>query len=231
MARAETIQSAFIKAFKADEKSAFGGVIALNKPCDENIAKEIVKRFAEIVIAPGFSDEAKAILSSKVNLRVLVVDFTLPFPHYTKKVMPGGLLLQEKDTFTLDKNDLKVVTDDSLSEDVLKECLFAWHVVKQIKSNAIVITEEGVTRGIGGGQVSRVDAVQIALMKAKVMLKNAVLASDAFFPFRDSIDMIAGKGIRYVIQPGGSKRDQEVIDAAKEHGIVMIFTGIRCFNH
>ena len=131
----------------------------------------------------------------------------------------------------LSQNDLRVVTGEALSEDMLSECLFAWHVVKHIKSNAIVITKDNTTQGIGGGQVSRVDAVDIAIQKADDNAQNAILASDAFFPFRDSIDLMAKAGIRYVIQPGGSKRDDEVIEAAKAHKMTLIFTGIRSFNH
>lgn len=231
MAQATDIDTAFMNAFMADEKSAFGGVIALNERCDPNIASEIAKRFVEIVIAPAFSDEAKTILSKKPNLRLLVVDLTMPLDRFVKKQLPGGMLLQEKDAKTLSSADLKVVTGETLPADILRECLFAWHVVKQVKSNAIVVSKDGMTKGIGGGQVSRVDAVEIALNKAADSAQGAVLASDAFFPFRDSIDLIAASGIAYVIQPGGSKRDDEVIAACKEHGITMIFTGHRCFYH
>lgn len=231
MAEANMIEKAFQKAFMADEKSAFGGVIALNKPCNHTIATELSKRFVEIVIAPDFSEDARSILSKKVNLRLLQLDFSLATPAYQIKHLPGGLLLQEKDTHQISDKDIRVVTGDNVTDDWMKECLFAWDVVKNIKSNAIVITNERQTQGIGGGQVSRVDAVEIAIQKAGEKAKGGVLASDAFFPFRDSIDLIAKAGIQYVIQPGGSKRDDEVIDAAKDHNITMIFTGIRSFNH
>lgn len=231
MAQADTITTAFLKAFMADEKSAFGGVIALNQGCNDEIAKAISSRFVEIVIAPDFSDEALTILGKKTTLRLLKLDFNLPLPMYQKKYLPGGLLVQEKDTHVISHKALKIVTGDVLTDKLISECLFAWHVVKHIKSNAIVITNNGTTQGIGGGQVSRVDAVEIAIQKAGEQAQGAILASDAFFPFRDSIDLMAKAGIRYVIQPGGSKRDEEVISAAKAHQMTLIFTGVRSFNH
>lgn len=231
MASKETIEQSFIAAFLADEKSAFGGVVALNQACNEKIAFEISKRFVEIVIAPSFSDEAKACLKKKVALRLLTLDMNQAPSKWSKKYLPGGMLLQENDLHMPDRKALEVVAGGAISYEMENELLFAWLAVKQVKSNAIVVSKEGITLGIGGGQVSRVDAVEIALAKSGDKARGAVLASDAFFPFRDSIDLIAKSGVQVIIQPGGSKRDNEVIAAAKEHGITMVFTKHRCFKH
>ncbi len=228
----DTIDAAFDAALAADPKSAFGGIIALNRPCSETIAQVIIERFFEVVIAPGFSTQALTLLSQKKNLRVLDIgEITAPTQPLTGKIITHGLLLQSRDDHTITKDQLTCVTNTKPDDQQLAALLFAWQVAKHAKSNAIVIARQQQTAGIGAGQVSRVDAVDIALTKAEGKLANAVLASDAFFPFRDSIDKIAQSGIRAIIQPGGSIRDPEVIAACNEHGIAMVFTGIRSFNH
>lgn len=228
----EDLLEVYTRAFDADRLSAFGGIIALNRPCTAAVAEAIAKVFVEIVLAPQFEPEALQILSRKKNLRVLE---TGPISPRTKMLetrpLEGGLLVQETNLNTVTRETLRIVTERKPSAADVEAMLFAWKVLKYVKSNAIVIAGEDVTVGIGAGQVSRVEAVEIALRKGGERVKGAVLASDAFFPFRDSIDLLAGKGIRAVIQPGGSIRDREVIEACDEHGIAMVFTGVRCFKH
>lgn len=231
MAVANSVSTAFNQAFLADEKSAFGGVVALNKHCDFQTAQLLSKRFVELIIAPSFDEAAIEILSEKVALRLLTVDFDKPQAKFTQKFLPGGMLMQAQDDILPSKNSLKLVSGRELNNEEFEEALFVWQVVKKVKSNAIVVSKNKTTLGIGGGQVSRVDAVEIALQKSGDHAHGAILASDAFFPFRDSIDLIAKAGVKCIIQPGGSKRDEEVIEAAKEHGITMLFTQIRAFNH
>lgn len=230
VAMADTIQEAFHKAYEADALSAFGGVVALNRACDEATAEQIAKNFFEVIIAPTYTSKALEILSAKSNLRVLELSARTAISHEYKFIQ-GGFLLQESDKHILQTNDLKVVTQCSPSASDIETMLFAWPVLKQLKSNAILIAKNNVTVGVGVGQVSRVDAVDIAIKKAGDNLHGTVLASDAFFPFRDSIDRMAGKGIAAIIQPGGSMRDEEVIAACNEHRIAMVFTGMRCFKH
>lgn len=229
---ADDITQAFQRAFNADMQSAFGGIIALNQKCTQRIAEALSKIFVEVLVAPSYEAEALQLLASKTNLRVL--EFPLLDQHTSKqelKFIEGGLLIQDRDTSMITAPDLKIVTQLQPSVDEVSTMLFAWRVLKHIKSNAILIAKENVTMGVGAGQVSRVDAVDIALRKAGLDLSGTILASDAFFPFRDSIDKLAGSGIRAIIQPGGSVRDDEVIAACNEHGIAMVFTGIRCFKH
>ncbi len=219
-------------AFDADSKSAFGGIIALNRICDRAIAEMINKVFVEIVLAPNYEPAAIEILSNKKNLRVLEIGNIDPkTPKIEYRYIDGGLLVQESDVSTIIETQLKIVTKKKLSTSELADMLFAWKVLKHVKSNAIITVKDRTTLGIGAGQVSRVDAVEIALKKSANKLENSVLASDAFFPFRDSIDLIAGTGVTAIIQPGGSIRDNEVVQACNEHGISMAFTGIRCFKH
>jgi phosphoribosylaminoimidazolecarboxamide formyltransferase/IMP cyclohydrolase len=228
----EDITQAFTNAWEADSKSAFGGIVALNRTCNTEIAKHIAKVFIEVLIAPDYSPEALEILQKKSNLRVLEIDTrTKETEKYQFKYINGGMLLQTPDDYKITTNDLKFATKLKPSEKELSDLLFAWKVVKHVKSNAIVIAEDRTTLGIGHGQVSRVDAVNIAIYKARKYPQKAVLASDAFFPFRDSIDQLETTSINAIIQPGGSIRDEEVIAACEEHQIAMIFTGIRCFNH
>jgi phosphoribosylaminoimidazolecarboxamide formyltransferase/IMP cyclohydrolase len=232
VASGDDITNVYKNAFEADSKSAFGGIIALNQTCNHAIAEMINKVFVEIVIAPNYDSTALDILSNKKNLRVLEVDnLTSKAPSFEYRYISGGLLVQESDVSTVTENELNVVTKKKPSTSDLADMLFAWKVLKYVKSNAIITVKNKTTLGIGAGQVSRVDAVEIALKKSGNNLENSVLASDAFFPFRDSIDLIADTGVTVIIQPGGSIRDQEVIQACDEHSIIMVFTGKRCFKH
>lgn len=231
VATAPCVFESFTKALEADNTSAFGGIIAFNQACDEKTAAAIASSFFEVVIAPSFSEKALQHFANKPNLRVL----SLPVMnegykrHY--QFVDGLVLLQDSDNSRLQSNQLQAATKEAPSAEEIENLIFAWNVVKHVKSNAIVVAKDHQTVGIGPGQVSRVDAVEIAIRKAGIKAHGAALASDAFFPFKDSIDLIAKAGIRSIIQPGGSIRDTEVIQACNEHGIAMVFTGIRCFKH
>lgn len=229
-ATAMNIDEAYQRAYQADPKSAFGGIIALNRPCTEMIAEAIANIFMEVVIAPGYTPEALNLLTKKTNLRVLELPIK-SLPAWEMKFITGGVLLQEKDAQLIQPQDLKIVTQITPNQEDLDAMLFAWRVLKHIKSNGILIAKNNTTIGIGAGQVSRIDAVDLAVRKAGENIQDTILASDAFFPFRDSIDRIANTGIRSIIQPGGSMRDEEVIAACNEHHIAMVFTGKRCFRH
>lgn len=229
VAVAADITTACEQAQVADAQSAFGGIVALNRDCNEQTAKVICNIFTEVVIAPGFSKEALAVFSAKPNMRILQMPMGTS-AQWEMRFIEGGVLMQEKDLQVLTADQLKVVTKRAPTAAENSVILFAWRVVKHIKSNAILIAKNHHTCGIGAGQVSRVDAVKIALEKT-IDKTECVLASDAFFPFRDSIDMIAAQGIRTIVQPGGSVRDDEVIAACNEHDIAMVFTGKRCFKH
>ena len=222
----------YTRAFNSDSLSAFGGIIALNRVCTIAVAEAISSVFVEIVLAPSFEDRALSILSKKKNLRVLEVGEVAARENKLEvRNIDGGILVQDADTSVLTLDEIKTVTKAVPSDSEIKVMLFGWKVLKHVKSNAILLVKDNETIGIGAGQVSRVDAVNIALKKAGKRLDNSILCSDAFFPFRDSIDKIANMGIRAVIQPGGSIRDQEVIAACDDHGIAMAFTGRRCFKH
>ena len=233
----EDILSAYDRAFKTDPTSAFGGIIAFNRELDAKTAQAIVDRqFVEVIIAPTVSDEAKAVVSAKKNVRLLACgEWAGQLTEgYDFKRVNGGLLVQERDFGMVDKEDLEVVTKIKPSEEQLRDLMFCWKVAKYVKSNAIVYCKDGMTIGVGAGQMSRVYSAKIAGIKASdenLEVAGSVMASDAFFPFRDGIDAAAEAGIKAVIQPGGSMRDQEVIDAADEHGIAMVFTGMRHFRH
>ncbi len=227
---------AYDRAFKTDPTSAFGGIIAFNVELDAQTAQAIVDRqFVEVIIAPTVSDEAKAMIEAKKNLRLLVCgELTAQLPAYDYKKVTGGLLLQDRDLGSVTQDDLKVVTKVAPTAEQMTDLLFAWKVAKYVKSNAIVYVKDGMTIGVGAGQMSRVYSAKIAGIKAAdegLEVPGSVMASDAFFPFRDGIDAAAAAGIKAVIHPGGSMRDQEVIDAANEHGIAMVFTGMRHFKH
>ena len=220
------------KAFNADSLSAFGGIIAINQPCDDILAKEISKVFVEIVLAPAFTKKSLEIFSKKKNLRVLEVGNIQSREQFLEvRNVVGGVIVQETDTSTLSEDNLQIVTENKPSDKEMKTMLFGWKVLKHVKSNGILIVKDNTTVGVGAGQVSRVDSVDIAMKKSGESIKDSILCSDAFFPFRDSIDKIAGSGIKAVLQPGGSVRDDEVISACNEHGIAMVFTGQRCFKH
>ncbi len=238
-----TLREAYEKALACDPVSAFGGIVAMNRELDADAATEIVKIFTEVIIAPSVSDEAKAIISGKKNLRLLVTG-GLPdaaAPGLSAKSVAGGLLVQSRDNGQISRSDLKVVTKRQPSETELADMVFAFKVAKHVKSNAIVYVKDGATVGIGAGQMSRVDSARIAARKAedaasasgadKPQTTGSVVASDAFFPFADGLLSAIEAGATAVIQPGGSMRDDEVIAAADEHDIAMAFTGMRHFRH
>lgn len=229
-ASAPNIDQAFMHAYQTDTQSAFGGIIALNRPCTKLIAETVTTIFMEVIIAPAYTQEALAILANKSNLRVLELPHQ-PHSPWEMKFITGGMLLQEKDRQVIHAHDLEVVTEMKPKQQDIDTMLFAWRVLKHIKSNGILIAKNNTTIGIGAGQVARIDAVDLAVRKAGHKTRAAILASDAFFPFRDGIDRIADTGITAVIQPGGSIRDAEVIAACNEHGIAMVFTRKRCFKH
>ncbi|BDG48972.1 bifunctional phosphoribosylaminoimidazolecarboxamide formyltransferase/IMP cyclohydrolase [Parageobacillus sp. KH3-4] len=227
-----TIYEAFTKAYEADPTSIFGGIIALNREVDKETAEKMHQIFLEIVIAPSFSKEALDILTQKKNIRLLTVDFAAPNTKEKLLVsVQGGLLVQEADTRTLDEAEMKVVTKREPTEQEWEALRFAWKVVKHVKSNAIVLAKDGMTIGVGAGQMNRVGAAKIAIEQAGEKAKGAVLASDAFFPMDDTVEEAAKAGITAIIQPGGSIRDADSIKKADEYGIAMVFTGIRHFKH
>ncbi len=237
VAIADDILSAYERAFTTDPTSAYGGIIAFNRPLDLATAKAIIeKQFVEVIIAPSVEKEALAAMADKKNLRVLQTGEWSggPIPGLDYKKVSGGLLVQSTDTGLVSESDLKVVTEKSPSAQQIADLLFAWQVAKFVKSNAIVFCNDGMTIGVGAGQMSRIYSTKIAAIKAAdegLTIEGSVLASDAFFPFRDGIDVAAEHGIDAIIQPGGSMRDDEVIAAANEHGIAMVFTGMRHFRH
>ena len=223
---------AYNRAFNADSLSAFGGIVALNRTCTAEVAIAITSIFVEIVLAPDFEKEALRVFTKRKNLRVLEIgEIIKREPKLELRNIDGGLLIQNVDVKILKKEDLQIVTKIQPSSQNIEDALFTWKVLRHAKSNGILISKNKTTIGLGAGQVSRVDAVHMALRKGAEKVKGGVLASDAFFPFRDSIDAIKDSGISAVMQPGGSIRDQEVIDACNEYGISMIFTGTRCFKH
>jgi phosphoribosylaminoimidazolecarboxamide formyltransferase/IMP cyclohydrolase len=236
VAVAQTISAAYDKAFATDPTSAFGGIIAFNRPLDAaTLAPILEQQFVEVVIAPGVSDEAITVAKAKKNLRLLSCgDFDGSARGLEYKRVGGGLLLQSADELCLDEAALSVVTTKQPSEEQMRDLMFAWKVAWFVKSNAIVYARDLHTVGVGAGQMARITSARIAGMKANdagLPVPGSVMASDAFFPFRDGIDAAAGEGITAVIQPGGSMRDAQVIDAANEHDIAMVFTGVRHFRH
>jgi phosphoribosylaminoimidazolecarboxamide formyltransferase/IMP cyclohydrolase len=228
----ETIEAAFNKAYEADPISIFGGIVALNREVNKATAEQLKTIFLEIVIAPSFSDEALAILKEKPNLRLLKTDFTKDTTDKKKVVsVLGGLLVQDRDDGHVTVDDLEVVTDRKPTEEELKALLFGWKVVKHVKSNAIVLATADKTVGVGAGQMNRVGAAKIAIEQAGDKAKGATLASDAFFPMPDTVENAALSGITAIIQPGGSKRDQDSIDMCNKHGLAMVMTKMRHFKH
>jgi phosphoribosylaminoimidazolecarboxamide formyltransferase/IMP cyclohydrolase len=234
---ADSILDAYDKAFKTDPTSAFGGIIALNRPLDVKTAEAIVDRqFVEVIVAPAFDADALNVVAAKKNVRVLETgDWpSAAGPGFDFKKVSGGLLVQNTDLGVISEGDLKLVTDLAPTPQQIQDMLFAWTVVKYVKSNAIIFCKDNMTIGVGAGQMSRVYSTKIAAIKAAdegLEIKGSVMASDAFFPFRDGIDAAAQTGISAIIQPGGSMRDDEVIQAANEHGLAMVFTGMRHFRH
>ncbi len=228
-ATAKTLAEAYTRALECDPVSAFGGVIGVNRPVDGKAAEEMHKLFLEVIAAPEFSDEAKAKFASKKNLRLVQV--AASNQKWTLKNVSGGLLVQDADIRPLQDVDLKAVTKRAPTREETRALLFAWKVCKHVKSNAIVYARDGQTVGVGAGQMSRVDSAKIGAMKAQLPLKGTVAASDAFFPFPDGVEEIAKAGATAIIQPGGSQRDPEVIEAADRLGLAMLFTGVRHFRH
>ncbi|MDX8380703.1 MAG: bifunctional phosphoribosylaminoimidazolecarboxamide formyltransferase/IMP cyclohydrolase, partial [Ghiorsea sp.] len=220
------------RARAADSISAFGGIAAFNQPLDEETASLIAQTFMEVVIAPGFSDGARKVLAEKKNLRLLLAPSVDPVRGGLElKRVSGGLLVQERDDHILTRDMCKVVSKRQPTEEEWADMLFAWSVAKHVKSNAIVFAKNGTTLGVGAGQMNRVNSTRIAALHGGEAIKGSAVASDAFFPFRDGVDALADAGATAVIQPGGSIRDEEVVTAADEHGLTMIYTGIRHFRH
>ncbi|WP_375513429.1 bifunctional phosphoribosylaminoimidazolecarboxamide formyltransferase/IMP cyclohydrolase [uncultured Nostoc sp.] len=226
-----SISEAYQKAFNADSTSAFGGIVALNRPIDAATASELIKTFLECVVAPSCDAEAQEILAKKSNVRVLTLTDLSSGPKDTVKAIAGGFLVQASDDVIADTSQWQVVTERQPTPDELAELLFAWKVCKHVKSNAIVVTSDRTTLGVGAGQMNRVGSVKIALEQAGEKSIGATLASDGFFPFDDSVKTAAAAGITAIVQPGGSVRDKDSIIAANELGLVMVLTGVRHFLH
>lgn len=233
---------AYSKAFKTDPTSAFGGIIAFNRPLDRAAAEAVSKQFVEVLMAPGYAPEALEVFKSKVNVRILQIalppggktDWDNGHNAVDVKRIGSGLLMQTADNRELSVDELKIVSKKQPTPQQMQDLLFAWKVAKFVKSNAIVFCAEGMTMGVGAGQMSRLDSARIASIKAQhagLSLSGTAVASDAFFPFRDGLDVVVDAGATSVIQPGGSMRDQEVIDAADERGVVMVLSGVRHFRH
>ena len=225
----ENLTGAYRKAFASDPTSAFGGIVALSGPVDGELAREISEVFTEVLIAPGFDEEAREVFSAKPNM-ILLHASHLARPEFSAKHVTGGLLLQSTDRVE-DGSGYEVATSMQPSSSQLRDLLFAWKVAKSVKSNAIVLARDGATVGVGAGQMSRVEAAQLAVMKAGERTVGAVAASDAFFPFADGLESLADAGVVAVIQPGGSRRDEEVVEAADRRSVAMVMTGRRHFLH
>ena len=234
VATGASLAAAYEKAFKTDPGSAFGGILAFNRALDRAAAEAASQQFAEVIVAPRVEPEAQEVFAKKANVRVLEVPLSHDVQAHDYKRVGGGLLVQTTDAKAVRRDELKVVTKKQPSESQWSDLLFAWRVAKFVKSNAIVFCRDGMTLGVGAGQMSRVDSSRLAVMKAqaaKLSLAGSVVASDAFFPFRDGLDVVAEAGAHAVIQPGGSVRDDEVIAAADERGVAMVLTGVRHFRH
>ena len=234
VAVASDASTAYAKAFQTDPTSAFGGIIAFNCEVDITAAEAVAKQFVEVLIAPSFTADALKLFESKQNVRLLQIPLAHGQNPWDMKRVGGGLLLQSPDAHNVQVHDFKIVSKKQPTPAQLNDMLFAWRVAKFVKSNAIVFCGNGMTLGVGAGQMSRVDSARIASIKAQnagLTLAGSAVASDAFFPFRDGLDVVVAAGATAVVQPGGSMRDQEVIDAANEHGIVMALTGTRHFRH
>ncbi|KOF09687.1 phosphoribosylaminoimidazolecarboxamide formyltransferase [Planococcus glaciei] len=228
----ETISAAFAKAYEADSTSIFGGIVALNREVDAETAKQLAGIFLEIIIAPAFSKEALEILTQKKNIRLLTILFDgTQQDKWNTVTVEGGLLVQQPDTFGYEDAEIQVATERQPTDAELEALKLGWSVVKHVKSNAIVVSNSDMTVGIGAGQMNRVGSAKIALEQAGEKAAGAIMASDAFFPMSDTVEAAAKAGIKAIIQPGGSKKDQESIDMANAHGIAMVFTGVRHFKH
>ncbi|MFH1565457.1 MAG: bifunctional phosphoribosylaminoimidazolecarboxamide formyltransferase/IMP cyclohydrolase, partial [bacterium] len=232
VAVANNIDDAFFRAYEGDSKSAFGGIIAFNRTCTEKLAKEIASKFFEVVIAPDFEQETLEVFKAKPRLRVLSVgEIKQETSAETYRKVSGGLLVQDLDIKQITDADLKIVSKRKPTKDELENLKFAWTVIRHVKSNAIVLAKDNMAVGIGAGQQSRVDAVELAVKKSLNRNEGSVMASDAFFPFPDAVELAAKNGITAIIHPGGSIRDEEVIKVVDELGLAMVVTGIRAFLH
>jgi len=227
------LREAYLRAYACDRISAFGGVLAFNREVDSATAEEVAKLFVECIAAPGFDLRAKEIFAAKKNLRLLELPAggLQPERELQLKRILGGMLVQQSDLGEIESSELKVVTQRAPTAEELATMKFAWKVSKHVKSNAIVFAKDGATLGVGAGQMSRVDSVKIAVLKAQSSLQGSIVASDAFFPFPDGVEEAAKAGAMAVIQPGGSVRDNDVIAAADRLGMAMVFTGMRHFLH
>lgn len=227
-----TINEAWDKAYEADPVSIFGGIVALNRPVDKELAEKLSKIFLEIIIAPAFDADALEILERKKNIRLMVLDTTLEPSNSMKYTnVSDGLLVQDMDTHQVKAEDLKCVTNRKPTAEEIEQLLFGWKVVKHVKSNAIVLVKDNMTIGVGAGQMNRVGAAKIAIEQAGEKAKGSIMASDAFFPMPDTVEEAAKAGVTAIIQPGGSIRDQDSIDACNKYGIAMVTTGVRHFKH
>lgn len=224
------MEEAFDKAFQADSLSAYGGIIAFNRTVNLATAAKAAEPFMEVIIAPGYDSDALDCFKNKKNLRILELPINPPGGLQVKSV-EGGFLVQEGDSAKANPADWRVVTELAPTADQMKDLVFAWKVVKHVKSNAIVVAKDGVTVGIGAGQMNRVGSARIALEFGADKCRGAVMASDAFFPFKDTVEAAAEYGIKAIVQPGGSIRDEESIEACNRHGIAMVFTNVRHFKH
>jgi phosphoribosylaminoimidazolecarboxamide formyltransferase/IMP cyclohydrolase len=235
VATGTTLAEAYEKAFQCDPVSAFGGIIAVNQPLDGPTAEAITGIFTEVVIAPGADEDALKVFAGKKNLRLLIAELPDPRrPGLMLKPISGGMLVQSRDNGAVLRAGCQVVTQRTPTDAEWVDLMFAWTVARHVKSNAIVFCKDGMTMGVGAGQMSRLDSARIASIKAghaNLSLQGTAVASDAFFPFRDGLDVVVDAGASCVIQPGGSMRDQEVIDAANERGVVMVLSGVRHFRH
>jgi phosphoribosylaminoimidazolecarboxamide formyltransferase/IMP cyclohydrolase len=226
------LREAYVRAYNSDPVSAFGGIVGLNREVDQVTAEELSKTFLEAIIAPSFTETALEILGKKTNLRLIKMGKKKPArKEYWIEPVSGGFLVQERDELKVSVDTLRIVTRKEPTPEQMEELLYAWQIVKHVKSNAIVITKNKQILGVGAGQMNRVGAAKIALDQAKEQVRGAVLASDAFFPFSDTVELAASRGIAAIIQPGGSIRDEDVITRANEYGIAMVFTGVRHFKH
>ncbi|AVQ32706.1 bifunctional phosphoribosylaminoimidazolecarboxamide formyltransferase/IMP cyclohydrolase PurH [Staphylococcus muscae] len=227
----ETIHEAYLNAYEADSQSIFGGIVALNRPVTKELAESLHSIFLEVVIAPSFDEAALAVLQQKKNIRLLEVEMTSDPSEQEFVSVSGGYLVQDKDTFDVPKSEMKVVTDVAPTDEQWEALLLGWKVVKAVKSNAIVLANRKQTVGVGAGQMNRVGSAEIAIERAIEMNDNVVLASDGFFPMDDTVETAAKAGVKAIIQPGGSIKDQDSIDMANKYGIAMVTTGMRHFKH
>lgn len=227
----ETIHEAYLNAYEADSQSIFGGIVALNRPVTKELAESLHSIFLEVVIAPSFDEAALAVLQQKKNIRLLEIEMTSDASEQEFVSVSGGYLVQDKDTFDVTKSEMKVVTDVAPTDEQWEALLLGWKVVKAVKSNAIVLANRKQTVGVGAGQMNRVGSAEIAIERAIEMNDNVVLASDGFFPMDDTVETAAKAGVKAIIQPGGSIKDQDSIDMANKYGIAMVTTGMRHFKH